>query len=120
MKRNIIILILLSYGVFSCTNASEDDLIEVIPLTTSVTYLDNVKPIIDANCISCHSDPPINGAPISLVTFENVKNAIENNGLISRISSDDLAFVMPFGGPKLPQSTIDIIIQWEIDGLLED
>ena len=27
---------------------------------------------------------------------------------------------MPFGGPRLPQNTIDIIIQWEADGLLEE
>lgn len=120
MKAKILTLLLIACSVFNCTSVSEDDLIEVAPIPIAVTYIDNVKSIIDTNCISCHSNPPINGAPIALATFENVKSAVENNGLITRISSDDLGFLMPFGGPKLPQSTIDIIIQWEAEGLLED
>ncbi|WP_299334414.1 hypothetical protein [uncultured Psychroserpens sp.] len=106
--------------IYSCTNNSVDDLIDATPIPTIVTYNDNVKSIIDNNCISCHSDPPVNGAPISLVTFEQVRNAVENNGLISRISSNDQGFLMPFGGPRLPQNLIDIITQWETDGLPED
>ena len=120
MKTKHIPYLIFIILAFNCSNVSEEDLIDSTPIPTTVTYLDDVKSIIDNNCISCHSDPPINGAPISLVTFENVKNAIENNGLISRISSNDLSFLMPFGGPRLPQNTIDIITQWETDGLLED
>ena len=105
---------------FSCSNVSEEDLIDVTPIPETVTYQENVKSIIDNNCISCHSNPPMNGAPISLTTFDEVKNAIENNGLLNRISSNDLAFSMPFGGPRLPQNLIDIIVEWEADGLLEN
>ena len=119
MKTKHILFILIGSLTFNCSNVSEEDLIDATPIPTTVTYIDNVKSIIDNNCIACHSDPPVNGAPISLVTYENVKNAVENNGLLSRISSDDLSFSMPFGGPRLPQNTIDIIIQWEADGLIE-
>jgi hypothetical protein len=55
-----------------------------------------------------------------LLTYEDVKNAVENRGLINRISSEDTGFLMPFGGPRLPQNLIDIVIQWETDGLLEE
>lgn len=110
-------ILLLSYN---CSNVSEDDLIDSTPITEVITYQYHVKPIIDNNCISCHSNPPINGAPIALTTYTEVKSAIENNSLISRISSDDLSFVMPFGGPRLPQNLIDIVFQWESDGLLEN
>ena len=110
------ILILL----FGCTNASEDDLIDQTELPELVTYNSNVKSIIDNNCIVCHSYPPQNGAPMPLVTYENVKDAIQNRELIDRISSEDLGFLMPFGGPRLPQNLIDTVIQWEEDGLLED
>ena len=103
----------------SCTNVSEDDLIESTPLPTFVTYEANVKTIIDNNCIGCHANPPVNGAPISLVTYIDVRNAVENSSLIERISTQDLGFVMPFGGPRLPQNLIDIVVQWELDGLLE-
>jgi hypothetical protein len=54
-----------------------------------------------------------------LLTYENVKDAIENRGLINRISSNDLSFLMPFGGPRLPQNLIDQVIQWELDGFVE-
>ncbi|NCO64078.1 MAG: hypothetical protein GW839_12625 [Flavobacteriales bacterium] len=120
MKTPPIFFVLIVFILSSCTHTSEQDLIDTTPITEIVTYRDNVKNIIDTNCISCHTNPPVNGAPMSLLTYENVKDAIENRGLIARISSDDLGFVMPFGGPKLPQNLIDIIIQWQEDGLLEE
>ncbi|WP_323787959.1 hypothetical protein [Psychroserpens sp.] len=112
-----VIVLLLSY---SCSYVSEADLIDATPIIETITYTEHVKPIIDNNCIVCHNNPPINGAPISLTTFNDVKNAIDNNGLITRISSNDLGFLMPFGGPRLPQNLIDTIIEWEADGLLEN
>ncbi|BAO75741.1 hypothetical protein WPG_1511 [Winogradskyella sp. PG-2] len=74
---------------------------------------------MDTNCISCHNSPPINGAPMSLTTFSDVKNSVENRNLIERISAND-ASVMPAGGPRLPQNLIDLVIQWETEGLEEN
>lgn len=118
MKKPILIINCLLLFC-SCTNVSQEDLIDEPQLISIATYTENVKTIIDNNCILCHSNPPQNGAPMSLLTYENVKEAVENRDLIARISSDDLGFSMPFGGPKLPQNLIDIVIQWEADGLLE-
>ena len=115
----ITFLIMLMASV-SCTSVSEDDLVDATPIPENITYVADVKPIIDNNCIICHSNPPQNGAPMPLVTFENVREAVQNRNLIGRISSDDPAFSMPFGGPKLPQNLIDIIIQWNEDGLIEE
>lgn len=119
MKKTTLLIGLIAIMLFNCSYNSEDDLTEAITVET-VTYEANVKSIIDNNCLSCHSDPPTNYAPMPLVSYENVKDAIENRGLINRISSDDTTFGMPLGGPKLPQNLIDIIIQWEEDGLLEN
>ncbi|WP_033961610.1 hypothetical protein [Psychroserpens jangbogonensis] len=120
MKNKYALYLILLALSYSCSYVSEEDLIDATPLPEVVTYQANVKSIIDNNCIACHNNPPINGAPISLTTFNDVKNAIENNGLIGRISSTDLAFSMPFGGPRLPQNLIDIVVKWEQDGLLEN
>lgn len=106
--------------LFSCTNTSEQDLIEDTLPIINISYTENVKVIIDNNCITCHANPPENGAPMPLLTYENVKEAIENRNLIGRVSSTDLGFLMPFGGPRLPQNLIDTITQWEVDGLLEE
>ncbi|KAA1244127.1 hypothetical protein [Aquimarina sp. RZ0] len=102
----------------SCENDSENDLIEVVTVPL-VTYENSVKAIIDGNCISCHNDPPINFAPMPLLTFDQVKEAVDNRGLLDRVSSEDISFLMPAGGPRLPQPTIDVMIQWNTDGLLE-
>ncbi|HLT33333.1 MAG TPA: hypothetical protein VKZ98_06045 [Aquaticitalea sp.] len=119
-KKNIILMYAILIVLFDCTNASENDLIDQTEVSESVTYIQDVQPIINNNCIVCHTNPPENGAPMPLLTYDNVKDAVENRGLINRISSQDLSFLMPFGGPRLPQNLIDTIIQWEADGLLEE
>ncbi|MEH6763961.1 MAG: hypothetical protein V7655_05635 [Aequorivita antarctica] len=122
MKRNLLQITLLCsiMLLMGCTATSEEDLVDTTPIPEIVTYSEGVKPIIDNNCIICHSNPPQNGAPMSLVSYENVKEAVQNRNLIGRISSEDPAFSMPFGGPRLPQNLIDIIIQWNEDGLIEE
>ncbi len=118
--KKLLSFILFVMLIVNCTSVSEDDLIDTTPIEDVITYNNQVKPIIDNNCIHCHSMPPVNGAPMPLIGYGDVKNAVLNDDLIERISSEDLGFLMPFGGPRLPQNLIDIIIQWEIDGLLED
>lgn len=86
----------------------------------SATYNKDVKSIIDNNCTACHAAVPTNGAPISLVTYDQVKNAVLKRSLIIRISLENGNNVlMPKGGPRLPQETIDIVKKWEKDGLFE-
>jgi len=116
--KKIFLVIAIGFTMFSCSNDSEDDLMNSSPLPDTVTYINGVKSIIDNNCISCHNNPPVNGAPNSLVTYGQVKDAVLNKNLIGRITGNSGA-LMPQGGPKLPQDLIDIIIQWETDGLLE-
>lgn len=114
-KRIIAIGIILF--ITGCTSDSTEDLIDNTPIGESITYSDDVKSIVDLNCISCHANPPINGAPMSLTTYENVKDAILHRGLIDRISRENgQPGLMPLGGPRLLQSKIDIIMQWEIQG----
>ena len=117
-------LVIITFGIlvfYGCTSVSEDDLIENTPIPDdTITYIGHVKSIIDNNCIDCNSNPPVNGAPMSLITYENVRDAVQNRDLIARISSDNLGFLMPFGGPRLPQNLIDTVILWEAEGLQEE
>jgi len=117
--KKIFLIIPICTIVLSCSNASEDDLTDTAPLPDTVTYVDNVKSIIDNNCISCHSNPPVNGAPMSLELYSEVKDAVLNRDLIGRITGTNSGSPMPLGGPMLPQNLIDVIIQWEADGLPE-
>lgn len=116
MKKKKLLLSLSVLFLWSCSDNSPDDLIDAAPIN-EVTYQTHVKPIIDNNCVVCHSEPPVNGAPISLTNYEQVKTAILNHGLLDRISKDEGADdLMPLGGPKLPQNHINTIIQWQTDG----
>ena len=118
--KKIILSILLISSLLSCTNTSEDDLIvPVQQLSDPVTYEAHVKPIIEANCLNCHSNPPQNGAPISLDNYPDVTNAYINGGLLNRISAQPgQGGFMPVGGTRLSQSSIDLIVEWEADGFL--
>ena len=109
-----------AFLLVSCTDDNPTTLIDTPPITGAATYNQNVKSIIDNNCIVCHAVVPKNGAPMSLVTYDQVKNAVLNRGLLNRISLENgNSSLMPQGGPRLPQTTIDVIKKWEQDGLLE-
>ncbi len=121
MKKSY--LFTLSFGLLlltGCTNDTDSDLIDNSTTTEPVTYTNAVKSIITNNCISCHGTIPTNGAPMSLTTYADVKNAVLNRGLIDRISrSQGADGMMPLGGTRLPQSTINKIIEWNTNGLVE-
>lgn len=104
-----------------CSNDSTDDLVgDFITPETNVTYSANVANIINNNCIICHGTTPANGAPMSLVTYEQVKQAVLERGLIERISrAQGVEGMMPLGGARLPQASIDVIVQWNAQGLQE-
>ena len=108
--RKLIFITTTALILLSCSNDSESDLAGT-PIET-ITYNGTVRTIITENCIVCHAQPPQNGAPMSLLTYDDLKNAVLNRGLIDRISSFDPGFSMPFGGPRLPQSKIDQIKAW--------
>lgn len=118
MKKIYCLLISMTF-IYSCTNHSEIDLTN--PIQTGTTkYSTDIKSIIDNNCISCHGAVPQFGAPMSLTTASAVKEAIENRNLIGKISRPDgAAGLMPYGGPRLPQNTIDKIIDWKASGYLD-
>lgn len=122
--RPYISIFLIALLFTACSSHTYDDVQEeqeeLPPPPELVTYQD-VKPIFDNSCVQCHGTPPTNGATNSLTNFEQVSGAVLNRGLINLISQPEGANgLMPPGGPRLPQSRIDLIQQWEDDGLLEE
>lgn len=122
MKILFYIFSLAFLALGGCTSSTYDDL-EVpqeIDPTVLVTFQD-VSFIFQQNCIACHSSPPQNGAPMSLTSYTDVQSAVLNRGLLDRISRDQgAAGMMPNGGQRLPQQNIDLVFQWNEDGLLEN
>ncbi|MBW1297364.1 hypothetical protein [Aquimarina litoralis] len=91
-----------------------------IPTQTS-TYIGHVKTIIDTNCLDCHGSPVQNSAPMELVSYQQVVDAVNDRNLFSFISTTNAFNVMPPSdeGGRMPQATIDIVEDWIADGLLE-
>lgn len=106
--------------IASCSTNSEDDLTNPIVLNNTTTYTLNIKQIIDNNCTSCHGASPSNGASTSLVTYAQVKASVQSGSLLDRISrAQGSSGMMPNFGTRLPQTSIDLIADWNTDGLLE-
>lgn len=100
-----------------CINDSPSDINDPT-IVDNATYTENIKSIIDNNCIECHNLPPVNGAPMPLTTYEYVKQAVLERGLLDRISrAQGAQGMMPNGRTRLPQEKIDLINQWANQGL---
>lgn len=117
--REKALLIIMCSMLFSCSETSPNDLVETTPIVEVVTYVDDIEPIVQSQCLSCHNDSFASGNN-SYSSYAQFREATENGNVIDRITrnlGDPLT--MPQGG-KLPQSSIDLILQWEIDGYLEN
>jgi len=111
MKKFLILsTFLLLYIFTSCSSSNDDDM---NPLT-DITYNGAIKTIIDSNCLICHSNPPVNGAPMPLTTYENVREAIENRNLIGRVENG----TMPPSG-NLSAAQVQAIKDWQTEGFIE-
>jgi len=111
---------LLTLFLYSCDSHTYEELEETPPVVVGkVTYDAQVKAVIDNYCINCHSQ---NGSmPYRMLTnYAEVKDAIENTDLIDRIQRENgEPGQMPQGG-RMPQGQINLILQWNTDGLLEN
>ncbi|MDV6169248.1 cytochrome c [Flavobacterium sp. DG1-102-2] len=111
---------LMALFLYSCDSHTYTELEETPPVVEGkVTYTANVKTIIDNVCTSCHS---ANGSASfrPLTTYAEVKDAVQNAGLLDRIQLENgEPGLMPQGG-RMPQNRIDLILKWNEDGLLEN
>ena len=82
-----------------------------------ITYAANVKPLLESHCTPCHFPPKGNKKPYD--NYTAVKNDIDS--ILSRVNRNpnEKGF-MPFKHPKLPDSTIKVLVQWKKDGLTEN
>ena len=83
--------------------------------TTNVTYSNNVWPIINANCTSCHGG----GAPAGNIRLENyndISSAANNGSLLGTIRHENGWSPMPKGGGKLNNCDIAKIETWVNQG----
>ena len=85
-----------------------------------VTYTTDIKAILDANCLGCHSitrgGPDRNGAPVG-VDFDTFNDAVS---LAERANLRIQSGTMPPDGVGLTNAASRLFQTWIEDGLLED
>lgn len=99
----------------SCAEDSQEALQIELEEGQVVTFEGDVRQLISEDCLNCHTNPPQNGAPFPLITFDEVMgraNDISN-------SINGRTVLMP-PGINLPQSRINIIDTWIAQGLIEN
>ena len=101
----------------SCYYDNIEDLYPQLPEcdTTNVTYSNNVWPVINANCTSCHGG----GAPAGNIRLENyndISSAANNGSLLGTIRHENGWSPMPKGGGKLNNCDVAKIEIWVNQG----
>ena len=102
MTRLFFLFILLIFN--SCT---WNELPEIICVPEEEVYIQSVQPIIEENCMSCHSTNA--NSLVILGTYDKVIDAVNNYSLRDEVVSGR----MPMSGsPPLSQSEINVIKNW--------
>ena len=85
--------------------------------TTAVTYSGSVLPVLQANCMICHSTSAnaANGGSINLEDFSLLKDLVDGGNLYGAITHSPLHVPMPKDRAKLDTCSISKIKIW-IDG----
>lgn len=101
----------------SCYYDKEDELYPKTAAcdTTDVTFTNNVFPVINSNCTSCHSGSAPSGN-IRLENYNDISAAANNGRLLGVIRHESGWSPMPKGGGKLNDCDIAEIEAWVNDG----
>lgn len=115
MKLSIL-LVIITILFSSCEFNNEQDLYGNTCDTTSIAYSD-VKPIFDANCVSCHNQSNTkNGETFGLVVklhdFDNAKIAAQSGLLFKAVNHLSGVTPMPYKLAKLDSCSINKINAW--------
>jgi len=112
----IIVLFACTALLYNC-NKDDDSPEEMNGGGEDPTFTANVQGIISGNCFNCHGATPTNGAPMSLTTYNQVVDAVNNRGLVNRINSTTAP--MPPSG-RMNATLRQTIEQWVAAGVPEN
>ncbi|WNJ18117.1 hypothetical protein [Pontibacter sp. G13] len=87
--------------------------------TTDVSYTADIVPILEDDCIVCHSGS-VPSAGISLETYADVKVQADNGRLVGSIAHLPGFDPMPQGGAQLPDCEVNQVTAWVNAGALDN
>lgn len=77
--------------------------------TRNVSYANDIRPVITAQCLDCHSRGL---SRYTFATHADVQSAALNGRLVATVRHAPGAAPMPKDAPKLDSCTIEKIIKW--------
>ncbi len=83
--------------------------------TSNVTFSGSIFPLIQSNCIGCHTGSTA-GGQVDLSSYQNISIVANNGKLLASVNHDIGVNPMPKGGNKLPACRIDQIRIWIQNG----
>ena len=104
--------------VSSCDYDSEEELYPVQPSgcdTTTVSYMNDIEPLISQNCYQCHS-AALNFGNVTLEGYSAFKSEVDRGRLTGAIRRDFGFSSMPQDGDKLPDCDISKVEAWINNG----
>lgn len=113
--KNIKLIIVLMLGITFLVSCDSRPIQDIEGVVVNPTYTKNIKPIMDAKCVNCHSQSGEGIFP-NLDTYQSVVNA--QNGVVSSklfcsISSSSCTSPrMPKNDAPLSNNTITTIKNW--------
>lgn len=111
IKTSAFLLVILSF-ITSCTYYNEEDLYpDEICDTTNISYSQDIQPIFQENCYSCHFGNTTYGN-LDLSDFNLIQKEIDSGALLRNIKHEPGGIPMPKGAAKLPDCSILKIEQW--------
>lgn len=110
-----IFILVLILGLSSCTYNNEEELYPVMEIEDDVSYANDVLPIIETNCYSCHQDAAICG-DVNLEGYDNLVLKVEDGSLLGTMRHEDGWVAMPQGADKLSNSLIERVSTWIDEG----
>ncbi len=118
-KKNLFIITgIIATMIFffgACTKQNEETLMQGATTqpcdTTNMSFLTDINPILENNCVSCHNNTQSNDGVI-LTDYNDVLTVV-NNGLLLNVIEHMPGYPqMPFGLSQLPSCTINKISAW--------
>lgn len=100
----------LALGLGGCPGFGDKTLAEIEGITEVPTYEADVKPILEQYCTTCHTDPPVAGAPQPLLDFAQVVADADR----IHVRGVQLGDMPPGGG--MPDAEKAIIDAWFLGG----
>ena len=113
--RLILFLSVLTMSLSACYYDVEEELYPAGCNIDSVGFAADIFPIINQNCLICHSDAA-NFGNVSLADYSKVKRYADDKSLLGSVRHESGYSPMPQGQAKLSKCDIEKIDKWIAEG----